>query len=95
MGELVGVVGAQAYVVGAQSQGGVPAHPLGQPVLEPLLGFGRRHEELHLHLLELACPEDEVAGRDLVAEGLTDLRYPEGGFLRENWSTFLKLTKIP
>src|SRR5690606_12368315 len=30
-------------------------------------------EELHLHLLELARPEDEVAGRDLVAESLADL----------------------
>ena len=32
-----------------------------------------RHEELHLHLLELARAEDEVAGGDLVAEGLADL----------------------
>jgi hypothetical protein len=30
-------------------------------------------EELHLHLLELAGAEDEVAGRDLVAEALADL----------------------
>ena len=30
-------------------------------------------EVLHLHLLELAHPEDEVAGRDLVAERLADL----------------------
>ena len=38
--------------------------------------FGR-HEELHLHLLELARAEDEVAGRDLVAERLADLRDAE------------------
>src|SRR3954468_20038325 len=39
----------------------------------PLLRRLRRHEELHLHLLELAGAEDEVARRDLVAEGLADL----------------------
>ena len=43
--------------------------------------FVRRHEELHLHLLELARAEDEVARRDLVAEGLADLRDPERRFL--------------
>src|SRR5690606_10507065 len=32
-----------------------------------------RDEELDLHLLELARAEDEVAGRDLVAERLADL----------------------
>ena len=37
----------------------------------------RRHEELDLHLLELARAEDEVARRDLVAERLADLRDPE------------------
>src|SRR5699024_9780606 len=43
------------------------------PAVEPrdrLVGLG---EELDLHLLELAGAEDEVAGRDLVAERLTDL----------------------
>ena len=43
----------------------------------PLVGLGRRDEELHLHLLELADAEEEVAGRDLVAEALSDLRDPE------------------
>ncbi len=43
------------------------------PVLMPLLGGRRLDEELHLHLLELAGTEDEVARRDLVAEALTDL----------------------
>src|SRR6185295_10081804 len=37
----------------------------------------RRHEELHLHLLELERAEDEVPGRDLVPERLADLRDPE------------------
>src|SRR5699024_3332529 len=34
--------------------------------------------ELHLHLLELAGAEDEVAGGDLVAERLADLADAEG-----------------
>src|SRR4030088_2415288 len=55
----------------------VPLVALGEPVLEPLLGVGRGDEELHLHLLELARPEDEVARRDLVAEALADLSDPE------------------
>jgi hypothetical protein len=37
----------------------------------------RLDEELHLHLLELAGAEDEVARRDLVAERLADLRDAE------------------
>lgn len=36
-------------------------------------GGRRLDEELHLHLLELAGAEDEVAGGDLVAEALADL----------------------
>ena len=38
-----------------------------------LIRLGGWHEELHLHLLELARAEDEVAGSDLVAERLADL----------------------
>src|SRR6185436_14521269 len=43
----------------------------------PLLGLVGRHEELHLHLLELERAEDEVPRRDLVAERLADLRDAE------------------
>ena len=64
-------------------------------MLEPLLGFGRRHEELHLHLLELARPEDEVAGRDLVAEGLADLGDPEGGLLAGELEHVLEVDEDP
>src|SRR4029079_12809844 len=51
------------------------------PDLVPLFRFGGRHEELHLHLLELARAEDEVAGGYPVAEGLADLGDPEGRLL--------------
>ena len=43
----------------------------------PLVGVGGRNEVLHLHLLELADAEEEVARRDLVAEALADLRDAE------------------
>jgi hypothetical protein len=66
-----------AQVVGADPQVGVPAHPLLHPQLVPFLGLVGGHEELHLHLLELAGAEDEVAGRDLIAKRLADLGDPE------------------
>src|SRR5262249_11863154 len=72
--QLVGVVGAQLEVVGAYAELDVPVKALLEPVLEPLLSLGGRDEVLHLHLLELARTEDEVAGRDLVAKRLADLR---------------------
>ncbi len=95
MGELVGVVRAQAQVVGAQAELGVPAHPLGQPVLKPLLGLGGGDEVLHLHLLELARAEDEVAGGDLVAEGLADLGDPEGRLLARELQHVLEVDEDP
>src|ERR1700759_5399477 len=55
----------------------MPPDALVDPVRVPLRGFGGRHEELHLHLLELAHAEEEVARRDLVAEALADLRDAE------------------
>ena len=81
VGELIRVMRAQAKVIGTYAQVDIPALALGEPVLEPVLGFVGRDEELHLHLLELTRAEDEVSRRDLVAEGLADLRDPERGLL--------------
>ncbi len=75
--ELLGIVRAHAQVALAQSVAQMPGDPLLDPVLEPFRRLGRRHEVLHLHLLELERAEDEVARRDLVAERLADLRDPE------------------
>ena len=50
-----------------------------------------RDEELHLHLLELARAEDEVARRDLVAEGLADLGDPERRFLARELQDVLEV----
>ncbi len=58
--ELVGVVRAHAQVALAQAEVEVPAAALADPVLVPLRRLGGRHEELHLHLLELARAEEEV-----------------------------------
>ena len=75
--QLVRFVRPDAQVRLAQAEVEVPAAALVDPVAVPLLRLGRRHEELHLHLLELAHAEEEVAGRDLVAEALADLRDAE------------------
>ena len=56
---------------------GVPAHPLLAPVVEPSVVFVRLDKVLELHQLELAHAKHEVAGRDLVAECATLLRYAE------------------
>src|SRR5690606_34288566 len=70
-----------AKTLGPEAQVDVPLHPDLTPLLEPILVGSRLHEELHLHLLELAGAEDEVAGGDLVAERLADLGDPEGNLL--------------
>src|SRR4029078_3229596 len=60
-------------------------------VLVPLTGVVGRYEELHLHLLELARPEDEVARRDLVAERLADLGDPERRLLARELQDVLEV----
>ena len=68
----------EAVVLHGQAQGAVPLHAVLLPVGVPLhLGAGL-HEELHLHLLELAHAEHELPRHDLVAEGLAGLRDAEG-----------------
>ena len=72
VGELDVVVEPVGVV--AKAEGLVPLDPGLLPVLVPL-GLGAwGDEELHLHLLELPHAEDELAGDDLVPEGLADLR---------------------
>ena len=71
----------QAQVLLLHAQAGVPALPRGDPVVVPFLVGAGLDEELHLHLLELAGAEDEVARGDLVAERLADLPDPERDLL--------------
>src|SRR5437763_349019 len=57
----------------------VPLESRINPVFEPFKLFVRirPHEELHLHLLELAGAKNEVTGSDFVAERFAGLRDPE------------------
>src|ERR1700719_2611010 len=73
----------------------IPALTLAEPMLEPARCLLRRDEELHLHLLELPRPEDEVPGRDLVAEGLAHLSDPEGRFLAGELQYVLEVDEDP
>ena len=75
--ELVGLVRPDTKVLLPDPEAEVPAHALVDPVAVPLLRLRGRDEVLHLHLLELERAEDEVPGRDLVPERLSDLRDPE------------------
>src|ERR1035437_5002729 len=70
----------------------VPRHPPGQPLLKRGRGpLARPDEVLHLHLLELAHAEDEVARADLVAEALADLGDPEGELLPRRFPDVLEV----
>src|SRR4051812_43650108 len=59
----------------------MPCHAAFFPLIEPLHLRAGAHKELHLHLLKLTCAEDELAGHDLIAEGLADLRNTKGDTL--------------
>jgi hypothetical protein len=80
--ELGGVVLMELEAVLGQAERLVPVHPVSLPELEPPHVVRLRiDEELHLHLLELPRPENEVAGGDLVAKRLADLRDAERDLL--------------
>ena len=78
MGQLVRVMAAQSQVLAADAVAHVPVEPGLHPLLEPFIVGARLDEELHLHLLELASAEGEVAWGYLVAEGLADLTDAKG-----------------
>ena len=76
--QLVRRVLPEAQPLGVRAQAHVPVPAPRQPLLEDARGLVRAHEVLHLHLLELAHPEHEVAGADLVPEALADLGDAKG-----------------
>ena len=80
MREFILGVGSDAQVFGVHAQVDVPRVAQFDPAFEPALGFARAAEKLHLHLLELASPEDELTRRDLIAERLADLGDTEWQF---------------
>ena len=71
--QLFRLVVTQPQVFGVDVEGIEPIAAVPAPVLEPLKVCTGLAEELEFHLLELTGTEGEVSGRDLVAEGLTDL----------------------
>ena len=77
-GQLLGLMVPQAQVLVPDVQALQPVMAVGPPVLEPLQIRVGLAEELQLHLLELPDAEDEVAGGDLIAEGLAHLAHAEG-----------------
>ena len=94
-GQLCRLVVAQAQMLLFDAEAQQPVLAVVLPVGEPLEVGAGLAEELQLHLLKLPGAEGEVAGGDLVAEGLADLADPEGSFFRVVRWTFWKLTKMP
>ena len=79
--QLLRIVVAETEILILQANGQQPVVAEGAPVVEPLqIGAGLA-EEFQLHLLEFPDAEDEVARRNLVAEGLADLADAEGQLL--------------
>ena len=72
------VVVVEAIFFIAHAEGFVPGQTPFFPLLEPLDFLAGTYKELHLHLLEFAHTEDELASDNLVAEGLAYLRDAEG-----------------
>ena len=81
VGQLVRGVLAEAQPLRRDAVALVPRPPPAAATPRSCRGAVRPDEVLHLHLLELAHPEDEVAGADLVAERLADLGDPERDLL--------------
>ena len=78
--KLFGVVVAEFEVLLLDAQPEQPLLAEVFPIVEPLEVGAGLAEEFKLHLFELADAEDEVAGRDLVAEALADLTDAERHF---------------
>lgn len=65
------------------------------PVLVPFFVLAWLNEEFHLHLLELAVRKMKLPGVISLRKDLPMLAVPNGGFMRDEFITFLKLTKMP
>src|SRR5579859_1982295 len=76
--QFVRAVRAEAQAIFVVDDALVPLETPLLPVIEPLLHLAGMHKELQVPLLELALAEEEVAGRDLVAESFPDLADAKG-----------------
>ena len=79
--QLLRVMIPQPQVLLLDVQGQQPVLAEAAPVVEPLQVRTGLAEELQLHLFKLPDTEDEVAGCDLVPEGLAHLCHAEGDLL--------------
>ena len=94
--QLVGGVLAETQTRRLHAVALVPGLARGQPLLEGVRGrVAGGDEVLHLHLLELARAEDEVAGLISLRKDLPIWAMPKGTFLRLDCCTDLKLTYEP
>ncbi|MPM89197.1 hypothetical protein SDC9_136305 [bioreactor metagenome] len=73
------IAGSQVLIAQADIQE-EPVHEAA-PVVKPLHVSAGLAEEFQLHLLKFTSPENEVSGRDLIAEGLSDLADAKGHLL--------------
>ena len=80
-GKLFLVVVTQTHLFRLHAQGDQPVLAEVLPVSEPFKVCVRLAEEFHFHLLKFSGTEGEVAGGDLVTEGLADLADTERQFL--------------
>ena len=80
-GQLGGLMIPQPQALFFDAQGDQPVFAEVLPVGKPLQVGAGLAEELALHLLKLPGPEGEVAGGDLVPEGLAHLAHAEGQLL--------------
>ena len=80
-GKLLLIVVAHTHFLFLHAEGLQPVDAELLPVGKPLQIRIRLAEEFQLHLLKFAGPEGEIAGRDLVAEGFSDLADAEGDLL--------------
>ena len=71
----------KAQPLGRQPKRQVPVQAQLLPLFKPRHVRSRLDKELHLHLLELTRAKNEVAGSNLVAKCLADLRDAKGHFL--------------
>ena len=69
----------QAKILRVDAKVGVPVVTLLNPVLVPSFIGSWLNEELHLHLLKLACSKHKVSRSDLVSEALTNLTNTKRG----------------
>src|SRR6185312_13571359 len=76
--QLLGTVRVEREMLALHAEVEIPLESPLAPVVEPLRLGLRVDEELHLHLLELAHAIGEVAGANLVAKRLADLRDTKG-----------------